>query len=61
MTCYVKGEFYDCDKRISLKNTLFVKSPSSPCISLMITFVEFWETPLDKATYNWPSLVTYLW
>ena len=24
----------------------------------MRTFVEFWETPLDKATYNWPCLKT---
>ena len=56
-----KKHCYDCDKRISLKTTFFVKSPSSPSIfpSLMRTFVEFWETPLDKATYNWPWLKTW--
>ena len=39
-----------------LKTKFFVKSSSSPSIFpyLMRTFVEFWETPLDKATYNWP-------
>jgi len=48
--CHVmqKKHCYDCDKRISLKTT------SSPSIffSLMRTFIEFCETPLDKATYN---------
>jgi hypothetical protein len=41
-------------------STFFVKSQSSPSIfpSLTRTFVEFWETPLDKATYNWPWLKT---
>jgi len=48
-----KGNIADCDKRI-------IKSPSSPSIfpSLMRTFVEFWKTPFDKATYNWPWLKT---
>jgi len=49
---YVKEKSYDCDKRISLKTKFFMKSPSSSCIflTLMRTFVEFWETPFDKAT-----------
>jgi len=41
--CINDNRNYDCDKRISLKTTFFVKSPPSPSIfpSLMLTFVEF--------------------
>ena len=41
MTCYEKDKLYDRDKRISLKTISFVKSQSSPCISLMQNFVKF--------------------